>query len=380
MLNEFGFTRRTYNDLVESMENKTKELFGENARTTSNSVLGVLIRVFAWPLSLMYELLERVYLSSFINSSTGVSLDRLASNYSITRGPASAALVTLEFTGQADYVIEEGVQFATDNMIIFEMIDVVTIDQYGQGSGQAVSVDYSDRANVATGTITVALEPVEELYSVNNPSAASGGSKAEDDKSLRDRIKASNTSNPGPPVNGIISAVLSVPGVRMARLVENNKMEVDEYGNPPKTIHIFSMGGDRQLIGQAIFDSIASGIQTTGNESVIVSDIGGFLHTVYFDYATPVRIYAKIVLTINDSFVQESVDEIKKLVENYVNTLEMGGVVRYSYFYPQIYSVGGVSVATVEIGRERLDLQASDITLSAFESATIVSSDIEVIT
>ena len=380
MLNEFGFTRRTYNDLVESMENKTKELFGENARTTSNSVLGVLIRVFAWPLSLMYELLERVYLSSFINSSTGVSLDRLASNYSITRGPASAALVTLEFTGQADYIIEEGVQFATDNMIIFEMIDVVTIDQYGQGSGQAVSVDYSDRANVAAGTITVALEPVEELYSVNNPSAASGGSKAEDDKSLRDRIKASNTSNPGPPVNGIISAVLSVPGVRMARLVENNKMEVDEYGNPPKTIHIFSMGGDRQLIGQAIFDSIASGIQTTGNESVIVSDIGGFLHTVYFDYATPVRIYAKIVLTINDSFVQESVDEIKKLVENYVNTLEMGGVVRYSYFYPQIYSVGGVSVATVEIGRERLDLQASDITLSAFESATIVSSDIEVIT
>lgn len=380
MLNEFGFTRRTYNDLVESMENKTKELFGENARTTSNSVLGVLIRVFAWPLSLMYELLERVYLSSFINSSTGVSLDRLASNYSITRGPASAALVTLEFTGQAGYVIEEGVQFATDNMIIFEMIDVVTIDQYGQGSGQAVSVDYSDRANVAAGTITVALEPVEELYSVNNPSAASGGSKAEDDKSLRDRIKASNTSNPGPPVNGIISAVLSVPGVRMARLVENNKMEVDEHGNPPKTIHIFSMGGDRQLIGQAIFDSIASGIQTTGNESVIVSDIGGFLHTVYFDYATPVRIYAKIVLTTNDSFVQESVDEIKKLVENYVNTLEMGGVVRYSYFYPQIYSVGGVSVATVEIGRERLDLQASDITLSAFESATIVSSDIEVIT
>lgn len=380
MLNEFGFTRRTYNDLVESMENKTKELFGENARTTSNSVLGVLIRVFAWPLSLMYELLERVYLSSFINSSTGVSLDRLASNYSITRGPASAAIVTLEFTGQADYIIEEGVQFATDNMIIFEMIDVVTIDQYGQGSGQAVSVDYSDRVNVAAGTITVALEPVEELYSVNNPSAASGGSKAEDDKSLRDRIKASNTSNPGPPVNGIISAVLSVPGVRMARLVENNKMEVDEYGNPPKTIHIFSMGGDRQLIGQAIFDSIASGIQTTGNESVIVSDIGGFLHTVYFDYATPVRIYAKIVLTINDSFVQESVDEIKKLVENYVNTLEMGGVVRYSYFYPQIYSVGGVSVATVEIGRERLDLQASDITLSAFESATIVSSDIEVIT
>lgn len=380
MLNEFGFTRRTYNDLVESMENKTKELFGENARTTSNSVLGVLIRVFAWPLSLMYELLERVYLSSFINSSTGVSLDRLASNYSITRGPASAALVTLEFTGQAEYVIEEGVQFATDNMVIFEMIDVVTIDQYGQGSGQAVSVDYSDRANVAAGTITVALEPVEELYSVNNPSAASGGSEAEDDKSLRDRIKASNTSNPGPPVNGIISAVLSVPGVRMARLVENNKMEVDEYGNPPKTIHIFSMGGDRQLIGQAIFDSIASGIQTTGNESVIVSDIGGFLHTVYFDYATPVRIYAKIVLTTNDSFVQESVDEIKKLVENYVNTLEMGGVVRYSYFYPQIYSVGGVSVATVEIGRERLDLQASDITLSAFESATIVSSDIEVIT
>lgn len=379
MLNKFGFTRKTYEDILESMEVKARELFGEDVRTASTSVLGILIRVVAWSLSLAHELLERVYFSSFIHSAEGVSLDRLAANYSLTRSPSSAAMVELHFTGQEGFVIEEGVQFATENMIIFEMIDVVTLDSEGKGSGMAVSVIYSDLANVGANSVTIPLEPVEELSTVINPSPANGGSLLESDKSLRERIKSSNNSNPGPPVNGIISAVLGVPGVRMARLIENNSMEVDEHGNQPKTIHIFSMGGDKQLIAEAIFESVAAGIQTVGNQEVIVSDQGGFKHTIYFDYATPVKIYAKITLSTNDAFPVDGIPRIKELAENYINSLGMGGVVRYSYFYPYIYQMPGVDVATVEIGKSSDSLQAADISLSPFESAVIYPEDIEVI-
>lgn len=379
MLNEYGFTRKTYDDLLESMENKAKELFGENVRTTSTSVIGILIRIFAWSLSLLYELLEKVYFNSFINSATGISLDRLAANYLLFRSPASAAIVELEFEGQPGYVIDEGMQVATEDIVVFQMIDVVTLDSEGKGRGQAVSLEYSDLSNVPANTITLFLEPTEELISVNNPTSASGGSVSETDKSLRDRIKASISSSPGPPVNGIISSVLGVPGVRMARVIENNTMTTDSFGNPPKTIHVYALGGQKELIGQAIFDAKAAGIQTYGNEIVEAKDMGGFSQTVYFDYASSIRIYVRIRIETTSIFPVDGVQKIKDSILDYINNITMGGTIRYSYLYPQIYAIPGVNVATVEIGKSTSTLQATDIGLSPFEAPVIVANDIEVI-
>lgn len=379
MLNEFGFTRKTYQDLLEDMEDKSKELFGENVRTSSTSVLGILLRIVAWSLSLAHELLERVYFSSFINSADGVSLDRLASNYSLHRSPSSAALVILKFEGHPGYTIEEGVQFATENMVVFQMIDVVTLDGNGNGTGYAVSLEYSSRSNVAANTVTLSMEPAEEIISVINPNAASGGSDVETDKVLRDRIKTSLLSNPGPPVNGIISSVLAIPGVRMARLIENLTMSVDEYGNPPKSIHVYVLGGQKELVAQAIFDSIAAGVETVGEETQTISDLGGFPHVVKFDYALPINIYVRIDLTTNLNYPSDGNDQIKELVANYIESLTMGVTIRFSYLYSYIYQVEGIDVASVTIGKNPSHLSSEDVELSPFEAANISFSNIEVI-
>lgn len=378
MLNEFGFTRKTYADILESMENHAKTLFGEDVRTSSNSVLGILIRVVAWALSLVYELLERVYFSSFINSASGVSLEKLASNYGLYRSPASAAIVDLNFTGLPGYIVEEGLQVATESMVIFQMIDVVKLGDDGKGSGQAVSIDYTAAANVAADTITVFMEPVEELLTVTNPGAANGGTEAENDKDLRDRIKNSMKSNPGPPVDGIISAILGVPGVKMARLIENNSMETDDYSNPPKSVHIYVLGGDKQQVGATIFEAIAAGIMTVGKESVSVEDVGGFSHRVRFDYATPVPIYVGINLKANVSLPTDAEVQIKQLVENYISRLSMGATVRFSYLYSYVYQITGIDVAVITIGKSKASLKSEDIALDPFEAPSITDDMIEV--
>lgn len=379
MLNENGFQRKTYEELLADMEAKARELFGEDVHLSSHSVLGIFIRVFAYFFSLFHELLERVYNSGFIGTATGVQLDRLGSNNGVLRDPAMPAVVTLAFTGKAGYVIQEGVQFKTENDIVFEMVDVVTLDSTGIGQGTAISQIYSETANVAVGAITIIAEPVEDLYSVTNIDRASGGAEKERDEVYRERIKITTQANAGPPVNGLITSINQVTGVRSVSVVENNTMENDRYGNPPKSVHIYVFGGDKESVGEAIFDAVAAGIQTVGSISTKVIDLSGFEHTVYFDLAEPLDIYASVSVQVNSKFEDTGILDIKNVVLNYINSLNMGETVVHSLIYADLYRIAGITSSIVKIGKTSTDLNAADVTVGPSQAAQIKEANIEVI-
>lgn len=379
MLNENGFQRKTYEELLADMEAKARELFGEDVHLSSHSVLGIFIRVIAYFFSLFHELLERVYNSGFIGTATGVQLDRLGSNNGVLRDPAMPAVTTLSFTGKAGYVIQEGVQFKTENDIVFEMVDVVTLDSDGVGQGMAISQIYSETANVAVGAITIIAEPVEDLYSVTNIERASGGAEKERDEVYRERIKIATQANAGPPVNGLITALNQVTGVRSVSVVENNTMENDQYGNPPKSVHIYVFGGDKESVGEAIFDAVAAGIQTVGSISAKVIDLSGFEHTVYFDLAEPLDIYASVSVQVNSKFEDTGVSDIKNVVLNYINSLNMGETVVHSLIYADLYRIAGITSSIVKIGKTSTDLNAADVTVGPSQAAQIKEANIEVI-
>lgn len=140
------------------------------------------------------------------------------------------------------------------------MIDIVKIDDNGFGKGRAISLEENASSNVPANTIIVQVEPTEEISSVNNPARAEGGAERETDKAYRDRIGISVRGNPGPPINGILTALLEVSGVRTASVVENKTMETDSYGNPPKSVHVHILGGVKDDIGQAILKVLPLGL------------------------------------------------------------------------------------------------------------------------
>ncbi len=107
LLDETGFQRQTYSELVDSMEDRAREQFGEDVNTSSKTPLGIIIRIFAWFLAGLWDIAERVYNSGFVSKSEGVQLDRLGSNSGIMREPAAESVVTLSFTGEPGIVIEE---------------------------------------------------------------------------------------------------------------------------------------------------------------------------------------------------------------------------------------------------------------------------------
>lgn len=399
MLNDNGFNLKNYGELVDDMSAKASELFGENVNTGSDSAIGIFIRVVAWFLALVYELIQRVYLNGFVDSATGQSLDRLGTNYGVSRNPPAVAQVEIMVTGQSGYEVEEGTEFETADGIIFSVVEpfeltepVMTADEKGadvqatddgdnllfSGSGLAVSEDEDDDTNVASHSITVQTEPVEEIASVDNEESALGGAELEDDTNYRARILASLIATPGPPVKGMETAITNVVGVKQVHIVENNTMETDNYGNPPKSIHIYVLGGNAADIGSAILDSIAAGIQTTGDQTVAVNDLAGDAHKFSFSYAEAVPIYARIKLSTNEDFSTDSLAEIQQDVVDYINGLTMGDTIVASYLYKSIYATDGVVKATAIIGTDLSKLSDDDILLTTFQAPTITASNVEV--
>lgn len=399
MLNDNGFNLKNYGELVDDMSAKASELFGENVNTGSNSAIGIFIRVVAWFLALVYELIQRVYLNGFVDSATGQSLDRLGANYSVTRNPPAVAQVQITVTGQQGYEVEEGTEVETADGVIFMVAEsfmltnpVMTVDENGadiqatdegdnllfSGSGLAVSEIEDSDANVASHAITVQTEPVEEINAVDNEFAAAGGTALEDDTSYRTRIQSALVATPGPPIDGMKTAIANVVGVKQVQIIENNTMEPDSYGNPPKSIHIYVLGGSSDDIAAAILSSVAAGIQTYGDQNISVNDMSGNAHDISFSYADVVPIFAKIQLTTDDTFSSDDLVTIQQAVIDYINSLTMGDTIVASFFYKSIYATTGVLKATVVVGTSQSNMTDNDITLSTFQAPTAISANIEV--
>ncbi|MEH2977191.1 MULTISPECIES: baseplate J/gp47 family protein [Bacillus amyloliquefaciens group] len=388
LLNETGFQRQTYSELLDGMEDKAKELFGEDINTSSKTPLGIILRIFAWFLAGIWDIAERVYNSGFVSKSEGVQLDRLGSNFGISREPAAEAVTTLFFTGEPGFVIEEQTQYTTESGIYFELIEDVVIGDDGTGTGAAVSLSKGIINNVAANTITEQAETLEGVYSVNNPEAASGGTDEESDPEFRARIKKSVEGSSASTNGGIISALLAVSGVRSANIVANNTMQTDADGNPPKSIHAYVLGGTKVDVAQALFDSVAAGIETVGEQSVVITDASGLDHDVKFDFAKEVKIYVQLDLKTNASFPADGVNQIKKNLVYKIGGIDengssftgsqMGDDVILSQLFNAVYQVNGVSDVTIQIGKDAAALSQSNITIEPREVAQVHFSEIVV--
>lgn len=390
MLDENGFSKKTYSDLLSEMEAKAKELFGEDVNTKAYTPLGIILRIFAWFLSIVWDDIERVYNSRFIKKAEGVILDYHGGNQNLQREPATNSYTTLQFSGAPGYQIETGREFSTKSGIYFMLIEDVTLDSNGNGSGQAVSVETGSNNNVAANTITEQAEPVEEIYTVTNPVPATGGTDKETNDSYKKRLLQANEGGGKSTANAVISALLNVPGVQSATAVFNKTTEVDADGNPPKSVHAYVLGGTKEDIATALFDSVSGTSQTVGQEEVIVKDISGDDHVVRFDYAEEVPIYVRLSIKTNPKFETDGVTQLKDCIVSKIggtdskgviqNGLGMGQTVVISQLYNAVYQVNGLDDVTIEIGTDSTNLGTSNITIAKRQVARASFDNIEVIT
>lgn len=376
MLDKNGFTRPTYNEIVEQESEKWAQLFGENAQTNSHSVGGIIIRIHSYFLDKLYQLSELIYNSQFVDSAVGTTLDQLGSNVGLTRQPGQVAIGKVKFTGAVGFIIPSGSLVRTPDGLEYMISEDVAIGQDGTGISHYLYANGSGtKYNKANETQAIMVTPSESVTAVT-VSEVTGGADQESDESFRARIDLANkTVMPSSPYNGVISAIEKVTGVTAVKIISNDTLVDDAQTNTPaKSIHIYVNGGYKDDIAEAIFTSLAAGIRTVGNQQIEVADIAGGKHQVCFDYPTTKDVYVAVKLVKTMEYPLDGDEQIKKICMDYINGVGMGNTVHYSYLYRLIYErVPGITVADIKIGTSRTQMSAQDIELKTIETAQITS-------
>ncbi|MBB1078975.1 baseplate J/gp47 family protein [Limosilactobacillus sp. STM2_1] len=398
MLDKNGFTRPTYDEIVQQESDKWVQLFGENAQTNAHSVGGILIRIHSYFMDKLYQLAEVIYNSQFVDSATGTTLEQLGANVGLTRLPSQVAMGTVTFYGKIGYTVPSGSLVRTDDGLEYVTSEDIVLKDTGKNNmtlDDGSNLQMPTESNGTCPNIGVGIShylyanKAGAAYNKANKSKAimvnaseniryvivqevSGGADIETDINFRDRINLSNrTVAPSSPYNGIITAVEKVTGVTAVRIISNDTMVDDETTNTPaKSIHIYVNGGYKDDVAEAIFGSISAGILTVGQQSVKVTDIAGGEHTICFDYPTTRDVYVSIKLTKTNEYPLNGDEQVKNIVMKYINEVGMGNTLYYSYLYRLIYdNVPGIQVADVKIGTDSNKLSAQNITLTNIETA-----------
>ncbi|WP_340004415.1 baseplate J/gp47 family protein [Paenibacillus sp. FSL K6-0276] len=387
MLDSTGFKRLRFDDLFAQMEDKAKEAFGDTVNTSVRSPLGIILRIFAWFLAIIWSTAEDVYNSGYIPTATGNNLDRLGPQVGITRTLAQWASGQLTITGTPGYVVPAGFRAATASGVVFETLTSVTLTG-STGTIAIEALEAGSGGNLGAGMITVVVNPVPDVTSVTNAAPTTGGREKETDAEFRNRFDQSVAGGGAASVDALRGALLRLPTVRAATIIENTGMTADSAGRPPKSFQAYVLGGDEQGIAETIFATKSGGIESHGAISKQVEDLGGQAHTVKFSRATEVVIKVSVAVIKNERYPADGDEQVRSALIRYIggtdaagsyyNGLSMGVAVVYTRLISAVYSVEGVEDIALTVGKVSGSLGGSNVLIQPYEVAQTTAAQISV--
>ena len=348
MLDDLGFHRPTYAELLAEQETRARQLFGDDIETGEATALGKYIRLNVYDYARLYELAEKIYYARFPNFATGVQLDRLTPFANISRNPATVARHIVEFYGIAGKTVEQGSLVATGDGVTFYTLEDATMQDEGLGLGTArVTVEcteFGTVGNVAVGEIDRMGNPNGYVREVRHIALKLLAKDAETDKALRERfgevIKGTGAGT-WEALYGALGRITNVDGVV---IVENDTAET--VGTmPPHSFQCYIVAPNTldQQIGQTIFDKKPIGIKPLGEVEVIALDRAGGEHLMRFSRAIEKKISLQATIKKTTSFPEDGIEQIKTNIANLINGLSNGDDVILSKLYSAIHAVDGVA-------------------------------------
>ncbi|HHG85211.1 MAG TPA: hypothetical protein ENJ82_10745, partial [Bacteroidetes bacterium] len=221
------FTPRKYKDIFDEMRAMSQVVtdfeVGSVARTMYES--------FSYEMALLYEKMNMVYLSAYVDTAKGNQLDQVVAVLGIVRSQPDFAEGTVSFRregGGQEIVIPIGTLVATEESSTGEKTVYETVKAASLGASRT-NVDVAVRAvsrgeaqEAAADEVVVMPRPVPGIKFVNNDAPIRlVGKRRETDEQLRERAKNTLISSGKATILSIENALLSLSGVRDARVREN---------------------------------------------------------------------------------------------------------------------------------------------------------------
>lgn len=369
MLDEKGFYRKTYDEILTNLEDRAKQLFGSDMNIEETSPLGKYIRIIAYQIDELWEDIEGAYYSGFVSTARGISLDRVSTTLAISRHLAAPSKAILKISGTPGYTVPLGFIVATENDIQYTTTEDVVLDESGIGTTEVMCMEEGIKGNALAGQINVIVNPDADVVSVTNEEDAYSGRDKESDTAFRERIISSIGSTEGSTTDAILGSILKLSDVKSVTIRENPNSTEDDEGRPPHSFEVFVQGGNDQEIAETIFEKKPLGIQSYGTTSVSVNDIANNPHSIKFSRPKVEPIYLNISLVVNDGF--SSLNEIKTGIINYIggtdsdNTyyygLNIGENVIHSKLVSIVSNIAGVEDVSVKVCTDGVNFSAQNI-------------------
>lgn len=125
-----GFVPKRLTDVMDSINTRARAAFGEDINVNEDSVMGQVIGVFAAECADLWELGEAVYNGFIPSAAEGKQLDDCANLVGVSRLPASATTVHVEYTGDPGTVIALGMTVSmSSTQDQFEVLSSATLDE-----------------------------------------------------------------------------------------------------------------------------------------------------------------------------------------------------------------------------------------------------------
>jgi uncharacterized phage protein gp47/JayE len=240
------------------------------------------------------------------------------------------------------------------------------------GSGGDFTADEEGPNSLPVGTLTVITTPVTGWDSVNNPLNGTPGREVETDEELRIRRAAS--LNAGSATEEAIRAALlnEVDGVTAVSVSSNRTITTDGEGRPPKSFECVVAGSATdEDIANTIWLEMPAGIESHGDESVVITDSEGQAQTIKFTRPSDVYLHVRVKRSLysEEEYPTDGDDAIKQAIVDWSLTeYDLGVDVIYQRIGTPVYTVEGIS--TIEI--------AVDVTANPGDTPTFASANIPI--
>ena len=301
-MTENGFRKLTYAEILEAQITRAKDLFGNDIDTSEKSVLGKYIRLNTSDFAEQEAALEAVYLARYIDTATGISLDRLTPFANIRRNGATQAMlsVSVENTGTTDATIPMNTKLVTASGTLFHTVRSVRIPA---GETSPITVECDTAGTIGNDTA------ITDFYQTQLPNLrilsavlSAAGQDTETDAQLRTRWKKALAGAGSSTYDAIAGAVSRLDTVQDCVIFENDTDVSKEDGTglmiPPHSFEAVVSGGASSSveIAKVIFDKKSLGIGTAGTIEHTVKDAAGISHIIRFSYADTIAFL--VVMTI----------------------------------------------------------------------------------
>lgn len=356
-LTDKGFYRPTYTVLLNALEYKARELYGDGINLTVRSPLGVFLRILAWIWNILFAVLEDVYNSRFVDTAVGTSLYHLGNAIGMQLLTEGKATGYIKVTGTAGTVVPAGFLVSTNGGLQYTVMSAVTIGESGSVLALVRAVETGPEYNTAAGTVQVIVNPssVTGVESVTNDAEIAGGRLKETDPEYRERYYKSVDYPGGVNADALRAALLNeVEGVSSAFVYENDSDDFDDtYNLPAHAIEAVVYGGIDESIAKTIYERKSGGIQTIGNTAVNVVTASQQQKTIRFSRPTTKKVWIK-VSNLKKGTDYGGDDAVKQALIDYIGSntsggLEIGQNVVYIKLPGIVTAVSGVEDFDIDI-------------------------------